>query len=385
MNAYAPSSLPTVRATTRRPPLHTPIRRTLVATLIAALPMAASAQVPRDTMRARIGTDTLTLIQQTAGTTTVVSSASGRHTLSLPAGAYLSSLTSAGAHWYAAGVDEGAAAPRLLVLRGTDGQAREMAAPETDSLLVSHPVVVAGGETLDALLWLEGDRFDALSVRAARFDGESFGTPEIIAPPGPGTQIALSAVKLSDGSMLAVWSAFDGEDDEILWSRTTRRGWSAPARVEEDDSVPDVTPSLRAVSDGALLTWSSYDGNDYRVRLAKFEDGTWSATQTIGGKGSVQPSFSDIEGSPVVVFKTAVPRTWTVLALDGDSVTRPRAKGSIPLETNRRPLVDRSSEGLLSVHWPALDQEAAQQAGPAAKRGATRLEMTEIVDSEVRD
>lgn len=367
MNVYSPSRLLPMRSTMRSPFL----RRTLAAAVVAALPLAASAQAPRDTMRTRVGDQTLTLIQQPTGQVSVVSSASGRHTLSLPARAYLSTLQGAGKHWYAAGVDENASPPRLLLLRGTDGRTTELATPETASPLLVNPVLVGDGETLGALLWLEGDRFDTLAVRVARVDGDGFGTPETIAPAGPGTQIALSAVQLADGSMLAAWSAFDGEDDEILWSRTTRRGWSAPARVEEDDAVPDVTPSLRALSAGALLTWSSYDGNDYRVRLARFEGGAWSTTETIGGKGSVQPTFADVSPVPVVIYKTAVPRTWTVLALGGADDNRPRAKGSIPLETERRPLIDRSDDGHLSVHWPALEHDA----GPTAKRSATRLEM----------
>lgn len=326
----------------------------------SALP--ASAQPPGTAFETRVGGQSLTLVRTDERQFWLESDATGRRRLELPASAEIRSLTASSASWFAAGIDRDGPTPALLLLRGSGVHRERLRPPATGGPMLSTPVMVAGREGLRGLLWLEGQRFDALAVKAARFGPEGFGAVETLAAPGPGSQTALTATALDDGGMLAAWAGFDGEDDEVFWSRSRRRSWSAPARVGNDDRVPDITPSLVAVAGGALLSWSAYDGHDYRIMLARFEHGTWSTPHVVGERGSVLPSWAPGAETPLLIYKTARPRTWTMLAVAADAT--PGARVSLPLASNLRPLVARSGDQL-TLHWP----------GAAGRLPPTRLEL----------
>ncbi len=122
------------------------------------------------------------------------------------------------------------------------------------------PVLLVRKETLLGIAWLEGDTASSLSVRAAAWDGDAWQDVETVSAPGPGSQTGLTGTVLADGSWLLAWSAVDGEDDEIVWSRRAGDRWTPVRPVSENNHVPDVTPVLTAAGTGALLAWSRYDG-----------------------------------------------------------------------------------------------------------------------------
>src|SRR5690606_27472122 len=114
--------------------------------------------------------------------------------------------------------------------------------------------------------------------------------PERVAAPGPGSQLALSGAVLRDGSTMLVWSRFDGEDDEIFWSRHDGRRWSAPARLAHDNRVPDVTPVVAPLGDGAVVAWSRFGQGTYHLTTAHWSRAAgWSAGERTGPRGSVHP------------------------------------------------------------------------------------------------
>ena len=152
--------------------------------------------------------------------------------------------------------------------------------------------LVEAGE-LVGLVWLEGSDASALGVRAAAWNGTGFAAAEWVAAPIDGSQLALSAAVLGDGSWLLVWSAFDGGDDEIRWSRRDGEAWSAPARLHAENRVPDITPVVAATADGAIAAWSRYDAGSYRGRVMRFDAATgWRDEERIGGPHSVFPFFA---------------------------------------------------------------------------------------------
>lgn len=353
-----------------------------LAPLLAALSMAvalavalapAAAQTAPDAFALRLGSERATLSQNGAGLW-LARGGDQAASVALPAGFAsagfeLDDAASTVDHWLAAGVDRSGARPRLAVFRGAGSRLTAIAAPETTGSELMTPRLVAGDAGLRYLIWLEGDRFDALAVHAARFSGGRLQAAEVVAPPGPGTQIALTAALLADDSVLIAWAGYDGEDDEIWWSRSTRNGWSAPARAHDDDRVPDITPSLVATDAGALLAWSAYDGNDYRVMTARFAGGAFDPPRTIGEKGSVFPTFAAHTSLPLVLYKTALPRTWTVQALDASG--RPHAKAQMALDPaaamgNARPMVEQAG-GTVTLRWPGAG------APPSAKLALTAV------------
>lgn len=343
--------------------------------VLAAAPVWAQPQAVTHAMRFTtpgLGTVDASLIQDAAGLWLVTGDAAPL-AVALPSGFdargfEVGDVRTLGDRWLMAGIDHSGDRPRLAVLdggfdakRGSTGLGPTMKAwsvPATTGIEMSGAKLLVDDQGPTTLLWLEGERFDAMAVHAARYVEGAFTDTEIISPVGPGTQIAIAAATLADGSTLVTWAGYDGNDDEIWWSRSTRRGWSAPARLADDDRFPDVTPAIIATEDGALIAWSAYDGRDYRLRAARYRDGVWDAPVTFGGRGASAPTFLEGMAEPTVLYKTAVPRTWTVQTLDPGGL--PGKKAEIDRRSNRRPAVRIEGENV-TLSWPG------QNVRPSAK------------------
>ena len=208
------------------------------------------------------------------------------------------------------------------------------------------------------MLWLEGEDRTSFGVRFAEWTGAGWSAPQTVAAPGPGSQLALTAARLADGTWLAAWSAFDGTDDEIVWSRRGRDGaWSPARRAAAGNEVPDVTPALTATRDGALLAWSRFEGGEYRVVVSRFRHGAWSKPELAGPAGSLFPSFEPAPGGRVwMLYRNAVPRGWTVAELDRNGRPVRRAAVESPTSAGERPVVQATGDGL-ALAWPGRGEQ----------------------------
>ena len=274
--------------------------------------------------------------------------------LDLPAGTRLKSAALVAGGWLAAGSHphEGGGS-ELLLLAGDGAQGREIAPPEPRAgRLRAEPVWLAARGHGVGLLWLEGDARRSLALRFAPFDGVGFGPPVTVAPPAAGSQLALAATPLADGSFLAVWSAFDGADDEILWSRLADGRWSEPALLGADNGVPDITPAVASLGDGAIAAWNRYDPElaAYRLVTSRLEGGSWSEP-VAGPPGALYPSFEILDGTLYLVHLRATPpRGWGFLRLTADG--RPAGGGSVATPHAERPLLVPSRDpGGLALRW----------------------------------
>ncbi len=192
--------------------------------------------------------------------------------------------------------------------------------------LRDEPVALVGAAGLRGLAWLEGDTRQSYAVRFAASAAAGWGSIEEVAPPGPGSQLALAAAELADGRILLVWAAFDGQDDEIFFAlRGAAGGWSAPARIDADDALPDITPAAIATGEGALVAWSAFDGEDYRVAVARFDGERFRPARWLGPPASLYPAFEPGPGEPLVVYRNARPRGWSVAELDRSGAVRRQA------------------------------------------------------------
>jgi hypothetical protein len=209
----------------------------------------------------------------------------------LPAGVAVHAVAALeGRAWLAAGTRSGTGdASALVLFRGEGSTAERIAGPEAGSPLVASPTpLVADGE-LVGLAWLAGDDPTRLTVRFAPWVGGAtvpgagggWGAPELVAGPAPGSQLALAGASLAGGSTVLVWSAFDGEDDEILWSVRSAGRWSQAARLGEDNAVPDITPAVARLGDGAIAAWSRFDGSEYRLVASRWTGDAWTSPQPL--------------------------------------------------------------------------------------------------------
>ncbi len=246
----------------------------------------------------------------------------------------------------------------LVLLRGDDGRTEELPAPLTwPARVISPQPLVESGELI-GLAWLEGSDPSALGVRAAVWNGAGFSAAEWVAPPIDGSQLALSGAVLADGSWLLVWSAFDGGDDEILWSRRDGSSWTAPARVHPENQVPDITPVVAATARGAIAAWSRYDGGVYRGRVMRFraEDG-WRDEERIGGPGSVFPFFvaDDSTSRPLLVLREGIEGRWDLIEIGGSGEVRSRTRWNG--DSDRRPMIRRGAGGAARLEWLGAPRE----------------------------
>jgi hypothetical protein len=278
--------------------------------------------------------------------------------LTLPERAEVSSFAALDGGWVAAGsYPSPTGGRRLFLLRGNDKAARSLAEPPgQEGAERQGPVLLVDGGRLAGLAWLEGDGGRSLSVRAAAWRDGRWQAPEQVSWPGPGSQLALAGAVLDDGSWLLAWSAFDGEDDEIVWSRRVADAWLPVGRLSAGNSVPDITPALTATrGGGALIAWSRYDGHGYQLRIARFEGGEWRGERAAGPSGSLYPGFLGEPGKARLLYLNASPRAWSVLALDGEGRTAAEAAVSSSLD---RPVVTFEGDQV-RMRWPSQKRQAA--------------------------
>lgn len=255
-----------------------------------------------------------------------------------------------GDRWVAAGVR---GSSTLLLVRGEGNAAERLTVPAAGGRLAASPVPLTAEGDLVGLAWLAGGDPQGLSVRFARWEG---GTPfgswreaEVVAPPARGSQVALSGAVLRDGSAILVWSAFDGQDDEILWSRLAGNRWSAPARIAAGNRVPDVTPVVAALGDGAVVAWSRFQRGEYQLVTARWtgsEQAPWTHPEATAGPGSVRPALRTEGDDALLMYRDARRRGWTVLRLDATGRVAARALLDLPSPAAAPALLGSDAEGV---------------------------------------
>jgi hypothetical protein len=277
--------------------------------------------------------------------------------LPAPSGSTFDQAASLGNEWIVAGLAPDTQGRSEILLLTGDGQAvTRLPSPSgRTSAIRQEPLPLIEDGHLAGLLWLEGDDRQSFGVQFAEWNGEGWSAAQTVAPPGPGSQLALTAARLADGTWIASWSAFDGKDDEIVWSRRGKDGaWSRSLRVAADNQVPDVTPALTVTRDGAFLAWSRYDGSDYRVVVSRFRGGRWTAPATVAPAGSGFPSFEPAPGGRTwMLYRNAAPRGWTVAELD--KAGRPVRQAVALTATAERPVVEAANDKAgkkLALSWP---------------------------------
>lgn len=302
-----------------------PLPVPLLLALVAASPAAA------DRLAARAAGDDAPVVWRDEAGFRV--ERTGRATrLALPTGAAIDQVVGIGAGWVATGTRPAGDRLDLYLVQQTATGTIELPPPgDAVARFRERPAPVVAGSALAGVAWLEGADRQSYAVRFAPWLGAGFGAPVEIAPPGPGSQLALSATALDDGRTLLVWSAFDGEDDEIRASVGAGGSWSEPVAVGSANGVPDITPVAVAVHGGALVAWSRFDGSEYRVALARFDGREFREIGEPGPPGSIDPGFAGGGETPRLLWFDARTDAWVLadVAADGALTERARAAGPI--------------------------------------------------------
>ena len=228
------------------------------------------------------------------------------------------SRRSTAAGWPPAACRTRAAASALFLLRGNDSASRPLPEPpgqEGRSGAGRCSWWTAAGSP--ASPGWRGTTAAPSPCAPPLWNGKRWQAPERVSFPGPGASSRSTGAVLADGSWLLAWSAFDGQDDEIVWARRRGRRLAAGARASArqlrarhhpgphrhrgrrrpDRLEPLRRPGLPA-ADGPL-----------RAR----EAGATSTPPPPPARST--PSSS---ARPRLLYlDAAAPRAWTVLDLDG--------------------------------------------------------------------
>jgi len=254
----------------------------------------------------------------------------------------------------------GASKQRDLFLAQIDSQGLHplpVPAPTPDRLRENAVPLASPNGDLEGLVWLEGPDRQSYVVQYAAWETLRWGEPMVVAREAPGSQLALAAATLGDGSKLLVWSRFDGSDDEIVAAHFVEGRWSAARPLADDNTVPDITPSVIAVPGGALATWSRYDGHDYRVVISRFDGRDWSPPSWAGPAGSTEPFLTPAAARAVagstswLTYSGAQPPAWNVLELDASG--RVLRRGSVTNVPRARPALEPLPSGGVRLLWAA--------------------------------
>lgn len=279
----------------------------------------------------------------------------GKIRVELPPGASLRDLEPTASGWVAAGRLPDSQGTDLLLVAGNPEGTDLLPVPRRGSnRFRGQPVLLLERRQLVGLAWAAGNAPREWEIWAASWDDGEWGSPQLVSPIGPGSQVAPAGTVLEDGSWMLVWSAFDGHDDEIVWSRRIGERWTVPQPVHEENDVPDAKPEIVAVEGGAMVVWNWFDGNDYRMRAARWVGNGWQESPAFGGKGSGGPGLIQTDDGILLLYQSVDPASWTVVEFDRAGNERREAR--ILEDTNQRPLLvpDQAEDGIL--RWPAGDR-----------------------------
>ncbi len=269
--------------------------------------------------------------------------------------------------WILSGeLSQAAGSSELFILYGDGEQWSRHTVPGGRRFSRTRPQLLTDDRELGGLVWLEGVESGSLGVRFSRWTGNGWTAPEWVSEPATGSQLGLSARVLADGTWLAVWSAFDGQDDEVLYSFLEVGRWSQPQRISINNAVPDITPTLAPTAFGAIVAWSRYDGNDYRIRISSFDGSRWGEESWLGEAGSLFPTYlfdaDDLGAGSKLLFQTVSTSAWSVV--DFSSRGQLNSHSELVTEEQDRPLIHNDGNST-SLEWVSIAGALADPSVPS--------------------
>jgi lysophospholipase L1-like esterase len=132
------------------------------------------------------------------------------------------------------------------------------------------------------------------------------GRTWIVSPP---SLLSASSVRVIAGGPEGPWVFWTGQElgrDEIFFSRFDGTGWSPAARLNATSAVPHLFLDAAADPEGRpWLVWSAYDGEDYEITWSRWNGSAWSEEEKLTDNRDADafPSLVFIRGVvPVVVW-----------------------------------------------------------------------------------
>jgi hypothetical protein len=127
-------------------------------------------------------------------------------------------------------------------------------------------------------------QFDGTHVNiwANRFDGSAWGTPELIETDNAGDAIYPHISMDDTGSASAVWRQSDGIRYNAWANRFDGSTWGTPELIETDNAGDVLYPRISMDSTGtAIAVWGQSDGIRYNIWANRFNGSAWGTPELI--------------------------------------------------------------------------------------------------------
>jgi lysophospholipase L1-like esterase len=146
--------------------------------------------------------------------------------------------------------------------------------------------VIASGFEGPWVFWI-GQELGRDEIFFSRFDGGNWSPAARLNATSAVPHLYLDAAADAAGRPWLVWSAYDGEDYEIYWSRWNGSAWSAEEKLT-DNRDADAFPSLAFLrGSGPVVVWNR-SGRNNAVHARFMEAGVWGPeVEVAGGAGRV--------------------------------------------------------------------------------------------------
>jgi len=247
--------------------------------------------------------------------------------------------------------------------------------------------------------WREGQK----DIYIAHWTGSRWTLPQKVNSPRVTSNLSPQIVLDHQDRPWIFWAGFDGTDDDIYYSYWNGQGWQPEARVNFNDTVPDVTPSATVDETGTIwVAWSGFDGETYRIYFSYWTLAGWAPEALVTSRRddpSGPPSSSETSPSisagfskyPLLAWSSAEgpQRKISLSRWDGSLWSQPfelrtnNSTGPSPTESSypsyaESPIVCSLSSRQAIVLWSATHVEADLRSTSTPSLHARFLELDSL-------
>ena len=173
-------------------------------------------------------------------------------------------------------------------------------------LSASNVRVIAGGPEGPWVFWT-GQELGRDEIFFSRFDGTGWSPAARLSASSAFPPLFLDAAADPAGRPWLVWSAYDGEDYEITWTRWNGSAWSEEEKLT-DNRDADAFPSLAFIRGVVpVVVWSRSGRSGGAVHARFMEAGVWGPeVEVVGGAGRmiVNPRTAVRDGRLVISWQS---------------------------------------------------------------------------------
>lgn len=172
---------------------------------------------------------------------------------------------------------------RLIVRDGLTGQAWQVNTPPRAQIY--SPRGISDEQGAVWVFWVSTEE-GTNAVFSSRHEGSVFSAPKRVHEVKSSPQLMPTVCLDEEGRLWTAWSGYDGEDYEIYLSSWNGSRWSPATQVTDNSGVMDVSPCLVLAPSGRLILVWSQIGEESRIVLSTRQGSRWSPEVSVShGKG----------------------------------------------------------------------------------------------------